>query len=127
MRGAEWLRKPGQYALVYNEGRSWASSLVVIKALPNGLTLSRCGFSVSRRMGKAVARNRVKRLLRGILRVAPLEPGWDIVFMARPAAANTDYARLRQSVRGLLLTAGLLRTVAEERCAGKFGTEDGGG
>jgi len=109
MWGVEWLRKPVQYALVYNEGRSWASNLVLMKALPSGLDLSRCGFSVSRRIGKAVTRNRVKRLFREILRVTPLEPGWDIIFMARPAAANANYAELRQSVRDLLWRAGLLK------------------
>ena len=111
MRGEQWLRKPEQYALVYNEGRVWVSGLVVMKALPNGLALSRCGFSVSRRVGKAVTRNRVKRLLREILRITPLKPGWDIVFAVRPAAATTNYAGLNKSARGLLLRAGLLNRV----------------
>jgi len=106
----QYLTKRGQYALVYSEGRSWVTSLVVMKALPNGLTLSRYGFSVSQRVGKAVIRNRVKRLLREILRLTPLEPGWDIIFIARPVAATADYANLKKSVRGLLLRAGLLKT-----------------
>ena len=96
MRGEGYLTKPEQYALVYNKGSSWVNDLTVMKALPNGLTLSRCGLSVSRRVGKAVTRNRVKRLFREILRLTPLQPGWDIIFIARPAVAGADYARINQ-------------------------------
>ena len=116
MRGEEYLTKPEQYALVYNKGRSWISSLVVMKALPNRLGLSRYGFSISRRVGKAVIRNRVKRLLREILRLTPLEPGWDIVFIARLPAATADYANLEKSVKGLLSRAQLLVREYEEVC-----------
>ena len=115
MRGEERLRRQAQYALVYSEGRSWVNSLVVMKVLPNGLTLSRFGFSVSQRVGKAVIRNRVKRLLREILRAVTLEPGWDIIFIARPQAANASYADLNKSVRDLLLRAGLLK-IDEKGC-----------
>ncbi|MBA7662106.1 Ribonuclease P protein component [subsurface metagenome] len=110
----EYLTKPEQYALVYSKGSSWASSLLVVKALPNGLALSRCGFSVSKRVGKAVTRNRVKRLLREILRLTPIKPGWDVIFVARPAVASADYANLEKSVVGLLSRAQLLMREYEE-------------
>ena len=113
MRGEEYLTKPQQYALVYSKGSSWVSNLVVMKALPNGLTLSRCGFSVSKRVGKAVTRNRVKRLLREILRITPLKPGWDFIFIARPAAATADYTGLKRPIEGLLSRARLLETEEE--------------
>ena len=116
MRGKEYLVKSEQYALVYSKGSSWVSDLVVMKALLNGLTWSRRGFSVSRRVGNAVVRNRVKRLLREILRSAPLEPGWDIIFIARPRAASADFASLEKSVHGLLSQAGLLVREHEEAC-----------
>ncbi len=108
MRGKEYLTRPMQYALVYNEGSSWTSSLLVMKILPNGLGLSRYGFSVSKRIGKAVMRNKVKRWLREILRLTPLKPGWDIVFIARRLAATADYANLEKSVKGLLSRAQLM-------------------
>jgi ribonuclease P protein component len=107
VRGERYLTKKVQFSLVYDEGKSWAGKEVVIKALPNGLDSSRCGLVVSRRVGKAVVRNRVKRLLREILRQTPLQPGWDIIFIARTPAAMADYANLGISVRNLLFRAGL--------------------
>ncbi len=116
MRGKEHLTRPEQYALVYSKGSSWISNLVVMKALPNELTFSRYGFSVSRRVGNAVVRNRVKRLFREILRSAQLEPGWDIIFIARPRAVEASLAILRKSIQGLLSRAGLLTKEYEEAC-----------
>jgi len=126
MRGEEYLTKPQQYALVYSKGSSWVSNLVVMKALPNGLTLSRYGFSVSKRVGKAVIRNRVKRLLREILHIMPLKSGWDIIFIVRPAVTTADYASLKRSVEGLLSRARLMETNKEHDFLEKVKAGSGG-
>ena len=116
MRSKEHLTKSEQYAFVYDGGSSWADSLLVMKALPNGLSLCRYGLSVSKRVGKAVIRNRVKRLLRESLRLTPLPVGWDIIFIARSSAATANYASLKKSVTDLLFRAGLLVGENEEVC-----------
>jgi len=61
----------------------------------------RVGFTVSRRVGNAVVRNRVRRRLREIARqVIPSEahPGLDYVLVGRQAALTRDFAELRQEL-----------------------------
>lgn len=108
MRGEQYLTKNAQYGLVYDKGDSWVNKTLVMKALPNGLEITRYGFSVSRRVGNAVVRNRVKRLLREVLRQTQLQPGRDLVFIARIPAAKATYEIITRSVRDLLYRAGLL-------------------
>ena len=108
MRGEFYLKKPEQFALVYHKGGSWVSRLLIMKAVPNGLDLSRYGLSVGKRVGNAVRRNRVKRLLREIMKDVSLTPGWDIIFIARIPASTVDFSSLRKKVIELLHQAKLI-------------------
>lgn len=76
----------------------------------------RVGFSVSKRVGGAVVRNRVKRRLREAVRVrlTSLPPGWDIVISARPAAATVDHATLDAELGVLLGRARLARDTRDQ-------------
>jgi len=102
------LTKRAQYQRVYELGLAKGDKVVMIKAITNNLTLSRYGFSVSKPLGKAVVRNRIKRLLKEIVRSLPISAGWDIVFVARRGAIETDYYQLKQSIERLLVRADLL-------------------
>jgi ribonuclease P protein component len=108
VRGERYLKKNSQFNLVYDEGRSWAGKEVVLKALPNGSISTRFGFVVSRRLGKATVRNRVKRRLREIVRQTPVQPGWDIILISRVPAAGMNFTGLKKSVKTLLSKAGLV-------------------
>ena len=72
--------------------------------------MTRCAFVVSRRVGHAVVRNRVKRRLRAAARalLPRLASGWDLSFSARPAAARATWEELRGAVEETTRRAGLL-------------------
>jgi ribonuclease P protein component len=102
MRGEKFLTEPRQYERVYSQGVSRTSGPVILKVMPNHLEISRYGISVSRRVGNAVTRNKVKRRLREIIRLTVLKAGWDMVFIARASAAGCNYERLSKNVISLL-------------------------
>jgi ribonuclease P protein component len=108
MKRKERLTKPEDFTLVYNEGKTQTDHFLVVRARPNRLNFSRYGISVSKYVGKAVVRNRIKRILREILRLTPPCPGWDIILIARSPSAGSDYGQLNKSVINLLSRAGLI-------------------
>ncbi|OGR24198.1 MAG: ribonuclease P protein component [Desulfobacca sp. RBG_16_60_12] len=109
MRRQFRLRRRKEFDAVFRQGCTWANDLLVLRSLPNHLDYNRYGFVTSKRLGSAVARNRVRRRLREALRSLPLLVGWDIVVSARASAAWTDFQDLKRRVAELLDRAGILR------------------
>ena len=107
MRKELRLRRRKDFDSVFRRGRSWSNELLVLRTLPNDLPHNRYGFVTSKRLGKAVVRNRVRRCLREAIRVLSLAPGWDVVVSTKRTAAGADFHQLRASVIELLTRAGL--------------------
>jgi len=83
------LSRSAEFERVYRQGRSHANRFLVLYAFPRGEEEEpRVGLSVSRKVGGAVDRNRVKRLLREAFdaRSEDLPAGHDVVVVARPDA-----------------------------------------
>ena len=101
------LRKTGEFAAVRRAGRSWVNELLVLRVASNEMGLSRMGFSISRRVGNAVVRNRVKRRLREIVRRRDIAGSLDVVITARVPAAQASYRELERAVEQLFKRARL--------------------
>lgn len=107
VKGKQYLRRTRDYGRVHNLGSAWRTRGLTLKAAPNGLEYSRWGLVAGRRTGNAVTRNRIKRILREIMRKTGLKAGYDLVIVAHPAAAAMDYGQLEKRLNGLMGEAGL--------------------
>lgn len=113
-RAANRLRSPRDFQRVRRHGRGVSGPLLALscarRPTDEALLPPRIGFSVSKRVGGAVVRNRVKRRLRESIRcrIGELAPGWDIIISARADSAPAEYGALDAEVRWLLARAKLL-------------------
>ena len=102
------LSRSADFERVYRQGRSKANRFLVLYEFPResgtGEEGPRLGLSVSRRVGGAVARSRVKRVLREAfsLESAGLAPGTDYVVVARPGVRELDEREGMAGVRNAL-------------------------
>ncbi|GAB6877382.1 ribonuclease P protein component [Thermaerobacter litoralis] len=109
------LQRGDAFRQVRREGRSWANRWVVLFAWrPGGQAdaePARVGITVGRRLGKAVRRNRVRRVLAEAYRhLAPrVAGGWWLVVVAREASAGIDYPTAVRALEDVLRKARILR------------------
>lgn len=99
-RSARLLRRADFLRVQARRRSGWRSRDLIIRHAPRAARQgARFGFTVSRRVGNAVVRNRVKRWLReATRREAGSLQGIDVVFIARPSAATAGYHALREQV-----------------------------
>ena len=77
----------------------FGNGYLVMYARRNRLSTNRVGITVSKKLGKAHIRNRVRRRLREVYRLNEerFQPGWDIVVVARSRAIEADFEKLTRA------------------------------
>ena len=91
-----------------------ANSCLVLYVRKNRSQTNRVGITVSKKLGKAHVRNRIRRRLREVYRLHETQflPGWDIVVVARTKALHVSFAELTSAYLSLAESAGILHTGA---------------
>lgn len=107
----ERLRKDADFKNVYKKGKSAANKTFVIYFAKNGLDCTRIGFSISKKVGNAVKRNRIRRLIKENLKdMDNLKQGYDIIFIARIASSNIEFIDTGRAIRYLCKKSGVLQS-----------------
>lgn len=105
------LRNTRQFNQVYKKGKSIVNRHVVMYYKKNQLGYNQVGFSVSKKVGKAVVRNRVKRLMKESFRLneEKLIQGYDIVFVARVRCKDSSYKEIEKAMLNCFKSGKLMR------------------
>jgi ribonuclease P protein component len=117
--GFSTLARRADFLRVAGRGTKWATAGLIVQACLRGDEATRAnepvmrvGFTASKKVGGAVARNRARRRLRALARevlVPGAAPDHDYVLIARPETVTRDYADLREDLRYALKRLRLVR------------------
>ena len=100
-----------EFKRLYYRGGSFVSREVVLYVLPNRLHFNRLGITVSKKIGTAVTRNRIRRRIKEIYRLTEnnIKEGYDLCFVARSRAVKADFESLQSSMTFLFKKSGLIK------------------
>ncbi len=117
------LKRNKEFRRTFRAGKTAGSKSMVLFYAPRRAGEVRVGFSVGKKIGNAVVRNRTKRRLREAF--TPLIPyvkkGSSIIFYAKPPIVDESFVSLRSTLRYLLKKAGLYVPPEEAPCADASG------
>jgi ribonuclease P protein component len=104
------LHQTRNFERLRQEGHVYRHPLLVVNVAPNHLAHNRYGFITSRQLGKAVVRNRTRRLMREAVRqLHPhLNSGFDMVLIARPRLAQLPFDDVYEAVQEMARRAAIL-------------------
>ena len=114
-----------RFSQIHRDGSNTANRLLVIRFLANGTDQSRFGFMVSKRIGNAVVRNRVKRRLREAVRTSQIKTGWDAIFIARKGSEKANYQALKLAADNLLRHNQLVEAAGDATQEGRMAEAPG--
>lgn len=101
----ERLLKRVEFLYVTGDGKKFLTRSFIIFVKPNSLAFSRIGITASRKVGGAVKRNRVKRLVREFFRLnkTRIKKGIDIVVIAKREAVGKGFAEVSRELEKVLV------------------------
>jgi ribonuclease P protein component len=104
MKNTSSLKKSNDFSKVYKKGKFNASKFIVLYCLKNGLDENRLGIVITKKIGKSVKRNRIRRIIKENYRLLENEVkiGYDLVFVSRKNQNIPDYKTIKKEILYIL-------------------------
>jgi len=98
------LTKNYEFTRVYKKGRFYVGKYITLYVIPNNINVNRLGITVSKKVGKSVTRNRIRRLIKENYRLFEdyIKSGYSIVFVAREFTNMPGYFEIKKEMKYLL-------------------------
>ena len=108
------MRRREDFRRLRESGRTFRHALFNLSIVPNEIDHNRYGYITGKILGKAVERNRVRRLLREAVRLHQdrVMPGFDVLLIARPAAAGRSLQEFVVTLESLFRQSGIMKAEA---------------
>ena len=93
------LKKAQQFSFIYKKGKRASTGLFTLFSVPSKFSNYKIGYSISKKVGKANKRNKLKRRLREIVKTENLPKNYfNYVLLARPGAAELNFDQLKKEI-----------------------------
>lgn len=111
------LRRKSDFSAIYNRGKSVGEKYIVLFYKKNNIGYSRKAFLSSKKVGKAVVRNRARRLMKESVRQleGSFPEGYDYIFIARNTIVNLKCADVKKSIETALKRTGLSKSTEDTK------------
>ena len=112
MKRTVTLKLNKEFKRLYYRGKSAVFPNIVVYVIPNRKNSNRIGLTCGKSVGKAVKRNRVKRLMRESYRLIEdnIKMGYDIVIVARNKSVNCKFMQISDELKKAFIKLGLLES-----------------
>ena len=111
------LKENRDFRRAYHKGNSFVSPYVVVYINKNRTNQIRLGITAGKKIGKAVSRNRAKRLITAAFRslLPQIDTGYDFVIVARTRILNVKSTEVALSLLKIFKTCGAVKSICDEK------------
>ncbi|MDO5713933.1 MAG: ribonuclease P protein component [Tissierellia bacterium] len=111
MNSQYYLKKDQDFTQVYKKRKTYGNRNLTLYIRKNNLPFTRVGFSINKKVGKAVIRNKLKRRLRELFRKHQdiIKTGYDLVFVVKQSSSTISFQELESAFLHILRISKIIK------------------